>query len=159
MYHDAFLGKLILQGNSLNLTLWPDCKRKRKDSRRGREEGREERRERRGKEREEGGEEERGEGRPGAEKRQRSGSHSSALCLTSVGTGFPNLSDNHPWEDNSKNPDQLEWCDPRLAQAPLECLKKNGQCGKSDWSERSVNHADPVLSSGLTARVPPMMIN
>ena len=30
MDHDAFLGKLILQGNSLNSTLWLDCKRKRK---------------------------------------------------------------------------------------------------------------------------------
>lgn len=27
MYHDAFLGKLILQGNSLNSTLRLDCKR------------------------------------------------------------------------------------------------------------------------------------
>ena len=31
MDHDAFLGKLILQGNSLNSTLWLDCKRKRKN--------------------------------------------------------------------------------------------------------------------------------
>lgn len=30
MYHDAFLGKLILQGNSLNSALGRDWKRKRK---------------------------------------------------------------------------------------------------------------------------------
>lgn len=31
MYHDAFLGKLILQGNSLNSTLGLDWKRKREN--------------------------------------------------------------------------------------------------------------------------------
>lgn len=31
MFRDAFLGKLILRGNSLNSAQWLDCERKRKN--------------------------------------------------------------------------------------------------------------------------------
>lgn len=46
------------------------------------------------------------------------------LFLTSVCIGFPNLSDNHPREDNSKNPDRLEWCDPTAHSGPFKAFEE-----------------------------------
>lgn len=62
-------------------------------------------------------------GGQGVEERQHSDPRP-RLLLTSACIGFPNLPDNHPWEDNSKNPDRLEWCDPTAHSGPFKAFEE-----------------------------------
>lgn len=104
MYHDAFLGKLILQGNSLNSTLGLDWKRKRENGEgRGKVEG--------------GGWE--GEGGVWQIKPKAKLSRLSDCCV-----GGRNLSDNHPGEVTPRT--LTDGPTPRDRPARSEHLKKNG---------------------------------